>query len=329
MATIHFYQANYLERTLKVENNSTKVEKVDKLMEIGELEKDLKQIIKENISEKSVFIDDPPEWSLIEILETGKNISNAIPCDTIDDCDYIFGRIGRKKDINNLQKRNVKNLSAIEIERKQDEDVEVFTYFYLFFERSCSKMSIVYLSSTSAPNIRNISKLITKYHKNKKLVLEVNPIITKDIAKVLKKKQIVNALSYKIAIPTDKILGLDGIGLPEKVYDEFQNIKSTEIVVTITAERNKSLLKDKTVVDDFRDHIFNTHKGFVKDCLAKAKNDEKGQKLLPYHFLENEFIEKVDFKYKSNNGDERIKEIKDTLLQKYLDHRNELLDYMK
>lgn len=326
MATIHFYHASYMNRKTEIKGEG-KYEIHKTPIDYKELEKDIKHILITNMNNNCILLDDIPEWSLIEIIEFGNNISSPIKCENIDNCDYIFGRIGRKKDINNIQKRNTKNLDSNYIERNDDEDIEVFTYFYLFFEREDNKLAIAYLTSLSAPNIRNLSKLISRYHTDKNRVLEISPIITKGVTEVLKKKDVINAFSYKIAVPSDKILGLDGIGLPEKVYTELENVKSTEIVVTVTAERNKNLLKDKNIIDTLRDYIYETHNSKVKSCIAKAKNN--GQRLLPYHFLDNEFIEKVSFKYNTFEGEKRVNEVKQVLLKKYVDHRKELIEYMK
>ncbi|WBW95267.1 hypothetical protein [Oceanirhabdus sp. W0125-5] len=327
MATIHFYKLDYLKREQFINSNKQEDYK-DIYLSFEEFEKDFKGIIKKNINkENCILLEDRPNYSLIEILEYGKSIGSPIECDNINDCDFIFGRLGRKKDINDMHRRNQKSFESVKIEKKKDEEIEVFTYFKIFFERHVKKVSIAYLTSLSAPNIRKLNNIITRYHTDRKRMLDITPIITKDVAKMLKKKQLINAVSYKLAVPTDKILGLDGIGLTESVFEELENVKSTEIVITITAQRNKNLLKDKGKIEEFKDHIYKTHKGRVKDCLAKAKDE--GQNMLPYHFLDNEFITKAKFKYTSQDGDKRVEEIKKTLVDKYILHRGELLDYMK
>lgn len=327
MATIHFYKADYARRELII-NSKGQQETKDTNLKYNELENDIKQIIIRNMNEKKcVLLEDPPEWSLIEVLKFGKNIGCPIKCNNIKDSDFIFGRIGRKKDISEIGKRNRKNFEPSDIDKSDDEDIEVYTYFYIFFEKENEKVAIAYLTSRSAPNIRKLENLMSKYHSDKKRVLEINPIITKDIGKVLKKKDVINAFSYKIALPMDKILASKDIGLTEDAFDEFYNVKSAEVVVTITAQRNTNLLKDKSKIEDYRDHLYKTHGSKVKDCLAKAKNN--GGNLLPYHFLDNEFIEKATFKYTSDDGEKRVEEIEETLISKYMSHRGELLEYMR
>lgn len=45
-------------------------------------------------------------------------------------------------------------------------------------------------------------------------------------------RQIINYCIYKT--PTDKIIGLGGIGLSEDAYDNLKDVKTTEFVITIT-----------------------------------------------------------------------------------------------
>jgi hypothetical protein len=326
MAIIHFYQANYVRKKTKISNGKNLIERTE--LSYEELKNDIKSIIKLNSKNNTIILDDAPDWVAMEILEMGKNINVKVNNANINECSYIFARLGRKKDINNIQKRNMKDYSTKKIEIDVDEDMEIYTYFYIFFEDSVKKVSIAYLTSKSAPHISKISNLIYKYHHDKSNVIEVNPILTEESTQILQHKKIINAIQYKIAVPTKKIIGLDGIGLPENIYEELENVKSTDIVITITAERNQNLLKDKTKIEELKDHIYKTHASNVKECLAKAKDNPK-DKILPYHFLENEFISKVNFKYSTKNIEERYNEIRDKLHTEYINNRKDLLDYMK
>lgn len=327
MATIHFYKMDYLTKTSYINSTTGQLEYNTKYYLLDKFEKDFKDIVEDNIESKCLLIEEAPEWCLLEIIECGKNIATPVKCENIREADYIFARIGRKKDINELQRRNPTNFKSKDIDKDVDEDIEVFTYFYMIFERAEGKVSIIYLTSLSAPGIRQLDELMTKYSLDSKKRTLISPIITRDVSNVLKSKDIVNAYSYKIAVPTDKILGLNGIGLNEEAYDNLENVKTTEVVITITAERNKNLFKDKGKIAKLTDKIYKTSGSKVKDCLAKAKNSNGT--LIPYHFLDNEFIEKAKFKYTSEDGELRVKEIKEELLGKYLLHRDELLEYMK
>lgn len=326
MAIIHFYQANYVRKKIKIVKGKNLVERTD--LSYEELKTDIKAILKTNLKNNTIILDDAPDWVMMEILEMGKNINVRRNDANIDECSYIFARLGRKKDINNIQKRNMKDYSAKKIEISKDENMEIYTYFYILFEESVKKVSIAYLTSKSAPHISKISNLIYKYHNDKSNVIEVNPILTEESTKILQNKKIINAIQYKVAVPTEQIVGLEGIGLPQEVYEELENVKSTDIIITITAERNQNLLKDKTKIENLKDYIYKTHKSNVKECLAKAKDNAKSQ-ILPYHFLENEFISKVNFKYNTNNIDERYNEIRGKLHTEYINNRNDLLNYMK
>lgn len=333
MATVHFYQANYVKKKTKIitreGGNKNKTEVISEELSYDELKNELKKIIKSNEKNNCIEILKEPDWSMLEILGYGKNIGSRTECDSIDEADYIFARLGRKKDINNIHRRNMKDFSSQEIVVNQDEEVEIFTYLFLFFEETVQKVSIAYLTSLSAPNIRQLTDMVRRYTTDKTKELEISPILTKEVTSILRKKDIVNAIQYKIAVPSDKILGLDGLGLPEKVYDELENVKSTDIVITISAERNKNLFKDKSVIEELKNHIYSTHKDKVKECLAKAKNNETGQSMLVYHFLDNEFISKIKIDLTSGNGDERVEEISNKMYNEYNNKRNELFEYMK
>lgn len=281
-----------------------------------------KEIIKGKIDNNNcILLEELPDWCLLQILEYGviNSDDSTSPVNDIDSAQYIFGRIGKRKDFRDLQKRNRKTFSPNPIELDVDEDIEVFTYVYFIFEEE--KVSVVYLTSLYAPNINMIKEL---YRKGSGKV-EINPVITKDVAKILKKKDVVNAFSYKLNLPDPSVLDLSGLGLSEKEFEKLSNHKSTEIVVTIKAERNQNLFKEKSSIRKIADNIYKTHESKVKDCLFNAKDN--GGTLIPYHFLNNAFIAKATFNFK-HGEDEHEKEVKKVLLKKYLIHREELLQYM-
>lgn len=321
MATIHFYQMHYF-TPQKKKKRVPGDEPYEKKYLPEENKKVFKEIIKKKIDNNNcILLEELPDWCLLQILEYGViNSDDSISVvNDIDSAQYIFGRIGKRKDLRDLQKRNRRTFSPNPIELDKDEDIEVFTYVYFIFEKE--KVSVVYLTSLSAPNINMVQEL----YRSRNGKIEINPVITKDVTKVLKQKDVVNAFSYKLNLPDPSELDLSGIGLPEKEFEKLRNHKSTEIVVTIKAERNQNLFKEKSSIKKLADNIYMTHRSKVKDCLCNAK--DMGGTLIPYHFLNNEFIAKATFNFK-HGEDEHEKEVKKVLLKKYLIHREELLQYM-
>lgn len=338
MATVQFYQASYVDIQQVVKNKAEKQKKRHKVVETAVdfdvFESEIKAIISENISEKNcILLEDNPEWRLMEILGLGKfvkgNKLENYSQEKLEDCDFIFGRLGRKKDISGVQLRDRETYLAQNIEKGQQDDVEIYTYFYIFFEKKNADrvVTIAYLSSQSAPGIRTLSNLVTRYGDKDHKRLNITPILTQDILQVLKKKDTINSFSYKVSVPADTILKNE-LNLSEEEFDKFRNLTSADLVITIGAGRNKDLFEDREILHALVEKIPINKKKQHKELSFRAKND--GELLDDYKYIDNKVVRRIDFDFQSSDTPEaRQKEIKDKLFEAYKLNRSSLLSFVR
>ena len=326
MATIFIYKINYYKEVYTEENGENKQN-----LSYKELEKDLKRIIKKNISNNCLYLVDASGWCVLEILNKHKDLFDSnIECEDIEDANCIFIRLGGKKESFNLQKRNMKNLNPKKIDTDEDENIEIYTYMYIFFEKENEQVIIAYVTARSAPNVRKIENIIPIYNdydcKLKKL--EVLPILAENVVGVLNEKSIINSFSYTVSVPSDAKLDLKGIGLSEDDFDKLININSTKITVSVQGKRHENIIKDKGIFSKIKNRLENEALK-VTDFNVKAKNYQRSN-LLAYDFLDDKFAFKVNFTYGTDdNEDLRRKEAREALLREYSSHKNELLKYVR
>ena len=325
IATVHFYRGSYNEISVDTTDGKN-LKKVEKPIPFAESEAKLKNIINENINkEKCILLEDDPKI-LMEVIGVGK-FEKKLQKHTnkrLMSCDYIFGRLGKKKDINNIHKRNEKNYSSKSIETEEDEYLEVFTYFYLYFEKNRKDkevITIAYLAAQSAPNIRILGNLISRYANSEKRELQIVPIISSDMIELIKKKDIINAFTFSVAVPSDEIMS-KVLKLDMNEFDSFRNIKETELVISIKGAVNKDILEKRDSMDKIRD--FGKENKEIKKMSVRAKN--KDEKMLAYDFFDNQLVAKTDIEYSSNDGNKRLEEIEEKLYKKYMDNRNDILN---
>lgn len=333
MATIHFYQAVYIDVKKEVEAKAKKHKGVETKIDFDIFEKEFKEIIANNINDENcILLEENPDWRLMEIIGLGEFIKGSnlyeYSVDNLEKSDFIFGRLGRKKEISGVQKRDRETYSAQDIEKSEKEDIEIYTYFYIFFEKAKTNrvVNIAYLSGQSAPNIRILCNLVSKYGDKDNRQLLVSPILTKDIVGILKKKDILNSISYTLAVPSDKVLR--ELGLSEKEFDNFRNLNHAEIEIKIKGERNKNILANKDFLDGIVQKILNNGNSKEKKLSFKAKNTD--EQLAEYRYIDNKVVRKVEFEYQTtDNPAARQDEIKDKLYEIYKQNRNTLLEFVR
>jgi len=331
MPTVHFYQGVYVDYQQTQEKENGKIERKEVPIKFEQLEQDIKEVINKNITPERCVILDKDATILFEIIGVGKFVSSTMEEyseKTLEECDYIFGRLGKQKDLLDVQKRDKNNFKAVAIETEENEYIEVFTYCYVFFERVEKKaLTIAYLSSQSAPNIRHLEKLLSNYkNKGKNRELHIVPIICKDIVEFLNRKEIVNSISYKVAVPSDEVLA--NIFDKEDVtgFDNFMNLKETEMVITIKGKRGKNILKDKNILKVLFDRL--QEKRNVNNIDIKAKNE--GEDMMTYSYLDNKFAANAKFNLEKNALEsQRLEEIKGLLYKKYEENRNVIKEYIR
>ncbi len=297
MPNLHFYKAVYTEN--------------DKISSVYELKESIWQAL--NNTNTIKLSGDGEEGIMLDILKIATYDKPTIDID-IERADFIFGCLGKEKDITNIQKRNREDYTYTDIEKTESEYVEIFTYFYLFFDNNI----IVYLKTSSAPKIEELEKIFQN-EDNKKL--EIIPIVTKDLIKVLKKKDIIGTTKIKIPVPKDQLLNIAGVNLSQRDFDELRNENEVSLEIEIKAKRDRSI---------FNNNIIDTlvH-SFEKITKAKIKAKNSNEKIQEYDILTDKFIRKVEIKYNSGKYLERRNEIREKILDIYKQNRKDLELYIK
>ena len=250
MPNLHFYKAIYKED--------------NKVLTTDELKESLWHVLNNNKTIK--LSGEEEEGIMLDILQIATYDKPTIDID-IERSDFIFGCLGKEKDITNIQKRNKKDYTYKDIERTESEYVEIFTYFYLFFDNNI----IIYLKTSSAPKIEELEGIFqNEDNKN----LEIIPIVTNDLIKVLKKKDIIGTTKIKIPVPKDQLLNIVGFNLSERDFDELRNENEVSLEIEIKAKRDRSI---------FNNNIIDTlvH-SFEKITKAKIKAKNSNEKIQEY-----------------------------------------------
>lgn len=334
MPTIHFYQGVYIDIKKIVKEGKKRAKIIERKVDFDIFEEEIKSIIINNINEEHcILLEENPNWRLMEIIGLGEFVKGKELYEyseaNLRKCDFVFGRLGRKKDISGVQRRDRETYSAQNIEKEEKEDIEIYTYFYIFFEKAQENkvMTIAYLSGQSAPGIRLLSNLVFRYGDKDSKRLNIQPIITQDIINVIKRKEIINSFTYKIAVPVDGILK-GQLKLSEDDFDKFRNLNQAEIQITIAGKRNQDIFNDKNVLSDLVEKIPIYPKKKGKDITFKAK--DSGEDLANYKYIDNKVVRKVEFEYQSTEKPEaRQKEIKNKLYDMYMQNRKSLISFAR
>lgn len=314
MANIYFYKIRMYEEIKK--NNKYKSKE--------DFVKAFKNILATRDKNNCLNINKAPDWVILESLKIDKaiNLNLKFPqkC-KLDDADYIFGRIGRKKDITNVQLRNRITNESNEIKRNSNEDLEIYTYFYLFFDTSI----IVYLGAQSAPGIHKIEEMFNNYYTLNNLKVEINPVTADNMIEILKHKDIVNTMEIISTLPSDEVINIDSLGLSEDDFDNMRDSKNVKITISITAgHRNKNLFNNNELISTIANKILRKNPSKLR---FKAKNNDEHTQ--PYDVIEKLFTRSAQFKYRSNEGEERKKEIEETLFRIYKESKEDIVRYCR
>lgn len=268
------------------------------------------------------------EYSL-EVISSGNHI-NVLPTIGILSLDnntsVLFGKLGRKKDIINFQRRNTNTLQSNDIEKNIDEFFECFTYFYLFFEENDGNpvVTIAFLKAQSAPDIRRLS-LLSLLMTSPDYKMKIEPIINPNGLALLMNKSIINSINYSVTLPVDDVLSQNVYGInTDDDFDSFRNLKSLNFNISLKGSKGKDILQNKTLLSRISDSIrtfTSNHSGTNASISARAKNED--EKMIEYDFLDNLFISKTTFRFGSELGWEDI--VKAQMHEKYLSIRRDLL----
>lgn len=254
------------------------------------------------------------------VLEKG---NNQVTFDFIDfNKDYVLARLGRVSDKNAIQIRNTVTYIPKGINTSTNEEIEVYTYFLLDFNTGI----ISFISSMYAPSILKLKNLECIYDL-KNFKFNIYPIVNKEAIKDVMKKQYVTKFDVEVAVPTDEILDLEGIGLSMKEYINVKELKYQRIGVTMkTVKPTGNVFKDKKKIKHLVNKIIGSN-AEVKKITVDAKNDDENIKL--YNLIEHKIIEKTDFESSVKNPEKYQKEVVQQLKKAYNENEESLKKYCK
>ncbi|GMQ63518.1 hypothetical protein [Vallitalea maricola] len=327
--TIYFYQLHFSKDTHKIKPDGTPLTTA---ISTSYFKDEFINILNNEMNNNTFQFGDTDQTYSLELIKWGKNINsiNNTSSPAIDNkINYFFGKLGKKKDIIDFQKRKITTLKSTKITKADDEFFEVFTYFYMFFEDNNNNptITLAFMKSQSAPDIRKLS-LLSRKMTDPDYIIDVTPIIAKNGIDLIIKKDIVNSITYKISLPPDNLLDLDALGLSEKEFEEISELKSIDYEFTLKGKRSKNILNDKNILKK----IFNKTKsyslkknGMSDELIACCRNEDED--MTKYNFLDNKFISKVtiDIANVSYWDDEvRLK-----MHEKYMKIRRVLLNHVR
>lgn len=326
--TIYFYQLQFSRVTKQLNPDGTFVEQA---LSVNTFKDEFLALLNSHLNNYNAMTFND-EFSL-EIIAGGEHI-NTLPAigafELKNNITVIFGKLGRKKDIFNFQRRNVNTLQPTDIEKDIDEYFECFTYFYIFFEENDNNpvVTIAFLKAQAAPDIRKLS-LLSSLMSSPDYKVNIEPISTPDGLALLMNKHIINSIDYSVTLPADDTLAQSIFGVNnEDTFDSFNNLKSLNFTITLKGNKNKNILNNRNMLENISERIktfTNIRHGTNPSASAKARNDN--EKMIEYDFLDNLFISKTSFDIGTIEAWEDI--VKAKMHEKYLDLRRDLLAYVR
>ncbi|MBT2614142.1 MULTISPECIES: hypothetical protein [unclassified Bacillus (in: firmicutes)] len=231
---------------------------------------------------------------------------------------YIFGKIGRYKDMISFQLRDRETLESSKISKTNTQDLEVFTY--LLIDRS--NYLISYLKEQSAPSISVLSSLIDNvYGSTQSLFGEVSSIMIEDAIPILKKKDTIGSISYKVAVPSTEKINIDALGLSEKDFEMLQNQKSVQFEVKLVAERNKSAIEDPNKLEQFLKKIMK------KTEKIKVSAKDTSEYMQTYNIVGSIMTKREKFEFDKDSTNIES-EIEKKLKKTYENNKEEIQEYV-
>lgn len=301
---VYFHKMEIYKRNVKTNRESNDVlEKI--YFSTKDLDEKVTDIMENHLIRHCIILEQEDQQITLELL----NVTD----------EYIYARIGRMRDIATVHLRNKHTLEATPITKKDGQEFEIFTYVYI----DRSNYVISFIHEQGAPSIQKLGNLIGNvYGETENVFSEITSIMIEDAIPLLKKKEQIGTILYKVSVPPDERINIDELGLTEDQFEALDNQKSIDIEVKLVAERNQDAIPDRSKFDTFIKNIINITR------RVKVKAKDSNEYMQTYNIVGNPLTKKVkiDFTYP---GEEMNKEIERQLRKVYLDHKNEILKYVK
>ncbi|OYD06110.1 hypothetical protein [Paludifilum halophilum] len=232
---------------------------------------------------------------------------------------YIFAKLGRSRDYFSVQLRDRKTMEGFPIEKKDGQDLELFTY--VLIDRENYVLS--YLRDKSAPFIQQLSKLIDVYCKAQNLCAEISSVIIDDAIPLLSKKKIIGSMYYTVSVPQWQLIDIDNLGLTEDDFELLDDKNTVQLEVKLLAQRNKDSIKDKSKLGNFIENVLS--RGARK---LKIKAKDEGEYMQTYPIEDSPFTRRERFDF-NRNADDVEKEIQEKLICIYEGDKDDILRYVR
>lgn len=269
---VHFYQMIYFEKE-QVKPGKAESEQKVKFFTQEELKLKIEELISNESSGNCLILEKGYNQITLEILSNTN--------------EYIFARIGRMQDIRRVHLRNKETLKAEPIQKKINQEIEIFTYLII----SKKNMVIAYITEQGAPHIRKFNR-ITDYHLDDYEHIEVHPVVVPDALKVLKGKEKITKMDYTIALPTEELLDKDHLNLPIDDFINLKDVKTATIKITVTGQKEKNIVQNISEnIEKIVTAIKGSKNGETKSISFNAKNE--GEYTHSYNIFDEYFVRKT------------------------------------
>ena len=266
-----------------------------------------KILVDENLVNDSLVAKEVPYQQTLEVIDFNNK--------------YLFGRLGKAKGSTFVQLRNKTTLKTSEVAKNKTQNIEIYTYFYLDFETAI----ITFIDTLFAPRITILNNLINRYAEDNTLKTKVFPILREDLVQIINEKRVISNIQFSVALPSDNILDMTGIGLSRKEFDKIykDNLKTRKVTIKLIAVNSQSILQgiQASKIADFISSIFNESQGDVNEFKIKTKDNN--EQLKEYDILKKRITEKVKMEYSNEQ------EILTKLQKVYQGKKNQLLNYTR
>lgn len=274
----------------------------------------LKKLIETRLNENNAMrvekrsdYKDADDYAILEIL--------------FHDSDYVFGRIGKEKDMASYHFRDKKTLSPHPIIQHPDRYLEAFSYFLI----DCSNFSVSYLQEAAAPSIVFLGQAISKVNSGKEMVWgQISALIAEDALPYIAGKDIIGTISFAMTLPLGSAREITG--LSEKEYELLLNQGSMEVQVKFKADkRNTSVFGGQTKAFDFLKKL-----SIGKDKVKVSAKDIEDPVKQDFTLTNNPLAKRADFTFSHDpmSNDELQEEIKNRLIATYTSNKEDVAKYI-
>lgn len=200
--------------------------------------------------------------------------------DIFDDDKYLFGRLGRKKANNAMQKRDYGTLRADSVfnsKEIKDKGIESFTFFILDYDKGI--LSVV--NTKGAPNIKAFDAICKNYCQDYELGFDSIPNEEGIAVLYGACAPEISRLEFEIPSPNAEFLQ-SVLGLDEKVIGDMIQNNVYSSVITLKAVPYSKLLSSKDKVKEVLDILIGKKNNYSK-ALVRGNSESFGSRNFDLH----------------------------------------------